>query len=87
MNWFDKFKTEDWIDILREQPQLADKCNKWRKFNGKDWSFLLREQPQFADKCDWEKLARRALICLLQEHPEFADKLLHISVSDGRNAK
>ena len=87
MNVVDRLKNEDWIDILREQPQLADKCNKWRKFNGGDWSCLLYKQPQFADKCDWEKLTRRALIWLLQKHPEFADKLLHISVSDGSNAK
>ena len=87
MNVVDRLKNEDWIDILREQPQLADKCNKWRQFNGGDWSCLLYNQPQFADKCDWEKLARRALIWLLQKHPEFADKLLHISVSDGSNAK
>ena len=63
MNVFDKLENSDWIDLLREQPQLADKCDKWDEFSGSDWSFLLCKQPQFADK------------------------LLHISVSDGSNAK
>ena len=41
-----------------EQPQLADKCDKWNEFDSDDWTYLLMEQPQFADKCDknWSKL-------------------------------
>jgi len=35
----------DWSYLLREQPQLADRCD-FSKLSGWDWSWLLCEQPQ-----------------------------------------
>ena len=52
--------TSEWVEILKENPELADKCDKWEEFEGEDWSNLLSAQPQLADRCDkvngWGKL-------------------------------
>jgi hypothetical protein len=46
----------DWVSLLKEQPQFADKCD-WSKLDGNNWAYLLRYQPQFADKCDkWHEI-------------------------------
>lgn len=48
-----KFDVHGWIELLKVQPQFADKCseyNGWEKFNGSPWAKLLKAQPQFADK-------------------------------------
>ena len=48
-----------WRDLLAEQPQFADKCDKWVEFDAYEWRSLLEKQPQFAVKCDeydgWRK--------------------------------
>ena len=59
---------------MEEQPQFADKCDKWDEFYGDNWGCLLAKQPQFADKCDWNKLDGSAWRYLLSEQPQFADK-------------
>ena len=41
-----------WRDLLAEQPQFADKCDKWGEFSAWDWSCLLSKQPQFEEKRD-----------------------------------
>ena len=38
---------EELVELLIEQPQLADKCD-WSKLGGDDWASLLKEQPQLA---------------------------------------
>ena len=67
LNLWDEFDSDDWVELLSEQPQFDNKCNKWERFDSFDWSDLLSAQPQFADKCpdkmydqfiqaDWDKL-------------------------------
>ena len=46
----DKFNSSDWSGLLQDQPQFAEKCDRWDEFCGTDWSELLRKQPQFAEK-------------------------------------
>jgi len=70
------FSISEWLDILRKQPQFAEKCDKWDKFDGNDWSKLLQEQPQFAEKCDWSKLNDENWGDLLCIHPQFAENRL-----------
>ena len=66
-----------WSLLLIEQPQFADKCNKWDEFTGITWSELLSQQPQFADKCDegflW-CLNVYQWVDLLAKQPQFADR-------------
>ena len=72
----------DWVQILKKQPQLADKCD-WEKLDGADWCKLLMEQPQFADKCDWKKIdihtrnvyGESAVCNLLISQPQLIDKI------------
>ena len=53
-NW-DMLNNLDWLILLDEYPQFADKFDKWDEFDGEDWSCLLCKQPQFADKCNkWD---------------------------------
>ena len=72
-----------WSLLLIEQPQFADKCNKWDEFTGITWSKLLSQQPQFANKCDeyfewwfdvyqWREL--------LAKQPQFVNKCTDSSV-------
>ena len=60
--------------MLINQPQFADKCDKWDEFTGDDWLQLLLCQPQFADKCDWGKLNGNDWSELLIHQPQFADR-------------
>lgn len=48
----------EWVKILKENPELADKCDKWEDFGSGVWSYLLSAQPQLADrkkKCEMER--------------------------------
>ena len=55
---WENFDSWDWSNLLKSQPQFADKCteyNGWNELNEFDswnWCNLLKSQPQFADKCD-----------------------------------
>ena len=37
----------EWSELLREQPQFADKCD-WANLEEEEWDSLSEEQPQFA---------------------------------------
>ena len=71
---WEKLDGGNWSQLLIEQPQFADKCNKWDEFDSDDWRVLLSEQPQFADKCDWKKLKGDDWQKLLEAQPQFAAK-------------
>ncbi len=60
----------NWELLLRNQPQLFDKCDKLDEFTAVNWRCLLSDQPQFADKCDWNKLSQVDIECLLKSHPD-----------------
>ena len=68
-----KLEACNWVKLLSEQPQFADKCD-WSKLDGWNWQLLLEKQPQFSDKCDWSKLKGSAWCQLLRSQPQFADK-------------
>ena len=72
---WEKLDGGSWSQLLIEQPQFADKCNKWDEFESEDWRVLLSEQPQFADKCNkWNELDSFEWSWLLSKQPQFADK-------------
>lgn len=68
-----KFDSSDWSNLLKSQPQFADKCieyKDWEEFHSWNWRNLLSYQPQFSDKCkkwhwfkplDWVNLLIRNL--------------------------
>ena len=36
--------TLEWVEVLKENPELADKCDKvngWEKFDSTNWHYLL----------------------------------------------
>lgn len=41
-----KLNGEDWSNILREQPHLAEHCD-WSMLSDDNWSRLLEKQPHF----------------------------------------
>ena len=44
----EEFETWLWQDLLSEQPQFADKCDKWGEFDRLQKKSLLKNQPQLA---------------------------------------
>ncbi len=72
----------EWVKLLKEHPELADKC-VWARLEGRDWRDLLRVQPQFADKCDWMALDGWDMVNLLREQPQFADRCAWKNLSGG----
>ena len=46
----DEFDSKAWRRLLEDQPQFADKCDRWDEFDSEDWRELLEKQPQFAEK-------------------------------------
>lgn len=76
-----KFTGRDWVTLLIDKPEFADKCD-WRKLNGSDWARLLVVRPMFLDRCDWRKLndvdwnmlTGYVWVDILKVHPDFADK-------------
>ena len=70
-NGWEAFSTDDWEDILCEQPQFVEKAKEYK--NG--WLALLLEKPELASKCDnWKEFSTVDWSCLLSEQPQFADK-------------
>ncbi len=72
-----KPKGLDWVFLVAEQPQFADKCpwnllpyECYKEFCG--WEYLLERQPQFAEKCNWERMPGHSVLTLLREHPSLA---------------
>lgn len=86
MNYTDeelsKLNGYKWSNLLKEQPQLADKCD-FSKLDGDDWSNLLRKQPQLADKCDFSKLNGYDWSYLLKGQPQFYEKCLKYAIELG----
>ena len=39
-----------WMEILREHPEFADKCQRWNDFSDYDWLWLEEYQSQLVDK-------------------------------------
>ncbi len=73
------FKSEDWLDLLRENPQMArllDQFGGWERFDADEWVVLLGAQPQFAShKCTkiiWEKFSPDNWTMLITVQPQFA---------------
>ena len=85
---FEKFTGSDWVQLLSEKPEFANKCdchevvgdiginvmvNSWDKLTAKQWYNLLIKQPQFADKCNkWNDFPHWMLTSLLKKHPQLA---------------
>lgn len=70
-NGWEAFSTDDWEDILCEQPQFEKKAKEYK--NG--WLALLLEKPELASECDkWEKFNSWDWSRLLCKQPQFADK-------------
>ena len=70
-NGWEAFSTDDWEDILCEQPQFEKKAKEYK--NG--LLALLLEKPELASKCDnWKEFSTVDWSCLLSEQPQFADK-------------
>jgi len=44
------FKNLNWVELLSEKPEFADKLKNW-SFSSKHWLSLLLKQPQLANKC------------------------------------
>lgn len=40
-----KLDGEGWSNLLRNQPQFADKCD-WGKLNIENWATLIAKQPE-----------------------------------------
>ena len=69
-----RFKSA-WVDLLRAQPQFADKLAGWEEMLSKwDWLHLLSVQPQFADRYDFGELCGSDWPALLRSQPQFAEK-------------
>ena len=66
------FKFEDWVKIIKENPELINKCNVVNRFNAVDWVEILKYQPQLADKYKqiYEKLSNKNLIDLIRNNKE-----------------
>ena len=68
----------DWVNALKENPELADECDKWAEFDSEDWWDLLSDQPYFADRCDkvngWAKFDFNHWNRLLSSQPQLADR-------------
>lgn len=68
---------EDWVEILKAQPSLIDKCkevNKLDKFRIYDWVSVLISQPELAEKCDrFEGFYEDDWSRLLKNRVEFKD--------------
>ena len=45
-----KEKIWNWCNLLKIQPQLADKCLLWEYFDIEDWGYLLDIAPSFLEK-------------------------------------
>lgn len=62
----------EWVKILKENPELADKYDKWEKLDSWDWCNLLSEQPQLVDRCDkvngWMKFTSEDWCEFLSNH-------------------
>lgn len=71
---WEKFSGTDWMELLSERPEFADKCD-WSKLSGADWALLLGSRPEFADKCDkWTEMDEEAWTCLLGRRPQFSKR-------------
>ena len=82
-NWR-KIPPQAWLDLLRERPEFADKCNKWSKFDARMWEWLLIKQPQFADKCEkWKDFPPHLWRSLFSAQPQLADKCDRWDEFDG----
>ena len=44
----DSLDTQHWSELLCDQPQFADKCDKWHEFRKNEKEALLDAQPQLA---------------------------------------
>lgn len=85
---FEKFTGSDWVQLLSEKPEFANKCDcyevvgdiginvmvkSWDKLTAKQWYDLLIKQPQFADKCNkWNDFPHWMLTSLLKKHSQLA---------------
>ena len=72
-----KLTGDEWVRLLSELPQFADKCpwnllpyECYKEFCG--WEYLLERQPQFAEKCNWERMPGHSVLTLLRKHPSLA---------------
>ena len=72
-NW-EMLNDMGWLHFLINQPQFANKCDKWHCFKVYIWRYLLKDQPQFADKCKFNKLSASEWIAILTALPHYADK-------------
>lgn len=74
---------QDELDKLCENPELADKYDKWGDINGMVWLMLLRRQPQFIEKCEFEKFDGCDWAWFLSEYPQYADQCDKWDEMDG----
>lgn len=40
----------DWVNLLSEHPEFADKCD-WKELRSDDWKALLKARPEFKKEC------------------------------------
>ena len=70
-NGWEAFSTDDWEDILCEQPQFLEKAKEYTK----GWIALLIKNPEIESECGkWEEFYTQDWRDLLRKQPQFADK-------------
>ena len=65
----------NWIMILKKQPQLIDKCNILDNISYIQWNYILFEQPNLSKYCNkFTEFREDNWFDLLIRHPELIDK-------------
>jgi hypothetical protein len=64
-----------WVQLLSNQPQLADRVPDWTMFSAADCYRILQQQPQLLSwmSPDWDDLDPLSWVKLLQRHPHLAE--------------
>ena len=73
---FKIFDEDDWAEILNEQPQLINRCDKIKYIRQYKWVDILKNQPSLIDYCDkLDKFSNDDIFKLLNTNFELINKL------------
>ena len=74
LNLTGKLNVDDWVTILKKQPQLIEKCDKVNEISSLKWNLILYEKPELIEYCN-KKLKGDVIYKVLINHPNAIEKL------------
>ena len=80
---WDKFNGAQWVDIMLNNPEVAEHRCPREKLSVDDWFYLLLLQPYFLKDCPcWDKFSHRQWLYIIAKYPQLASQCPYLDQFD-----